>query len=631
MQGLDVRRQLAHWGGVGIGLAMMAPAALALHDLPSARLMPDEQLSVFTELGSQSARGGVAGSVVGRLGLVGWVREDVDQFTSTLGLDARLLLVEERGLWPALAIGTEALGGREVDGRDYLAVSRRVGPLDVDAGWSMGRYEGAFAKVAGLFGNQQRYRFVLGLQQQAAGSPISYSSLSRRWSDRWTTGLGWSSADGVRLEVSYQYHRSSAAARPAGTPPPPPPRGPNPAALSTDQMLVIDDQAGLVWADLGELPIGSRTLGLWASKADLLLSDSRYMTIIPVSQGIDGQALRVDRQKLRLVSYNLASAEEVVADIRPVPPPPQPRPERGWHLDMAVRLDVDTPAYGDGLGVVQSNAFELQQPIGWGLAMQTGIEVTSLSSLQRYESDDPIRSDRQRLADNQRARLRQWGLAGSDTGADWLAAGQLGWLDAQFAGVDGQWLHHNTANRLSLGAETSLVWRREPASVLAVTQGRPHFTLLGVANYAWPEVGSDVTVRAGRFLGGDWGGEVQMAHRWPNGLVSQIGLALSSGLGADEPAGGVLRMALSLPSVIRFGEQALSGRYEVRAGDLFGDRAQRLERRLDVVGVHRATSVTTALADWPEFSQEVYLPTQANQQNWQQAVGAAVALAGDGG
>lgn len=617
--------------GVGVGLAVATSPAWALDDIPSARLFANEQLSLFADSDNRSARSGMAGSVMGRLGLAGWVREDVEHYSSTLGLDTRLLLVEERGAWPAIAIGAEALAGRQDEGRNYLAFSRHFGPLDASAGWSAGRYDGAFATLVSVFGDDRRNRLMLGVQQQANGATISSASLSRRWSDTWTAGLGWSSADGLRLEVSYHYYRSNGPARVTGAPPPTPPRGPNPAIFSYDPTLVFDDQAGLIWADLDEQPISSRKLGLWASKADFILSDSRYMTIIPVSQGIDGQALRVDRQKLRLVSYNLASAEEVVADIRPVPPPPQPRPERGWRLGMVVRLDVDTPAYGEGLGVVQSNAFELQQPIGWGLAMQSSLEVTSLSSLPREEAEAPVRSDRQRLADSHRARLRHWALAGSNTGAGWLAVGQIGWLDGQFAGLDGQWLSHRPAKRLSLGTETSLVWRRAPESVLAISRDRPQIALLGMLNHAWPEDGTDLTVRAGRFLGGDWGGEVQMAHRWPSGLISQIGVAVSSGLGGDEPAGAVLRMGMSLPSIMRFGEEAMSGRYEIRAGDLFGDRAQRLERRLDVVAAHRATSVATALADWPDFSQEVYLPTHANQQNWQQAVGAAVGLADDGG
>lgn len=61
--------------------------------------------------------------------------------------DAKLVLVEESGLWPAVALGTQDYVGNRLFAADYVAIGKRLGALDLTLGYGRERIGGAFGGV----------------------------------------------------------------------------------------------------------------------------------------------------------------------------------------------------------------------------------------------------------------------------------------------------------------------------------------------------------------------------------------------------------------------------------------------------------------------------------------------------
>jgi hypothetical protein len=593
-------------------IAVAAQPPTAIDVVPIARLSPADQIALFDEASAGRDVFGAETSLSERIGLRGWLRlqaEADDALTSTAGLDARVLLLREGRFTPAVVIGTEALGGQQSDARDFVALSRRYYRSDLTVGWSRGLYEGPFAALAIDVAGNDAVWAGLGLHSTADAGPKLAFSVRSRLSDALNAALLWSPTRGGRLALTYTFDRYPAPAPRAeknGLQ-----KAPAPPRLSTDYRMTMSPADGVVWAQLDLRPMSGQRLAQLAYRADAAFDAApSTITIVPERFGLQGPALQLDRAVLRALTDHRGSAEEIVADLHTIPPPPLPRPPQPLNAGLVLRSDLDTPPSGAAIGANLATTLELDGPISGAWHWLVGVDLLRLTSESRIASDTPIRSDQVALADSRYLELRELAVGHHDGSGAWMSAAQMGWLDPQFAGVDWQGLYSLPPSRWAMGGEASLVVRRDPAAALAVMRGRVFGSALATANYAWPDQAADLTLRAGRFLGGDWGGEATVAHRWPRGVIGQVGLAVSSGR-TDDPAGAMVRLALTLPIGVQ-ADSPLQSRAELRAGGVFDDRAQRLQRRVDLVSVHHATAANAALGDWVQFLKEVYFPEAAN-------------------
>ncbi|MGB8857596.1 MAG: YjbH domain-containing protein [Burkholderiales bacterium] len=61
--------------------------------------------------------------------------------------DIKLQLLTEGKFWPAIALGAQDIFGTRIFGADYVAASKRIGPLDVTLGYGRNRIDGVFGGI----------------------------------------------------------------------------------------------------------------------------------------------------------------------------------------------------------------------------------------------------------------------------------------------------------------------------------------------------------------------------------------------------------------------------------------------------------------------------------------------------
>ncbi|MCB9979350.1 MAG: YjbH domain-containing protein [Rhodospirillales bacterium] len=127
-----------------------------------------------------------------------------------------------------------------------------------------------------------------------------------------------------------------------------------------------------------------------------------------------------------------------------------------------------------------------------------------------------------------------------------------GYIEEMFAGTGGEVLWRPFGKRFALGGELWEASRRDPSTPGAVgIADSPVWS--GHLNgwLEWPEDHLTFYAKAGRYLGGDWGGTVGLVRDFSNGAKIDASVTLTDGLDRDEfgrrsPAGQAM-LSLSLP------------------------------------------------------------------------------------
>ncbi len=104
-----------------------------------------------------------------------------------------------------------------------------------------------------------------------------------------------------------------------------------------------------------------------------------------------------------------------------------------------------------------------------------------------------------------------WNLGGGSFGR--MTAG---YLETQYAGLSGEFLHVLGDGRWSVGMMGDWVVKRDPESQLGLMDFHA-YTLLGSLNYLQPDLGLAAKLRVGRFLAGDPGARLEVARHWDTG------------------------------------------------------------------------------------------------------------------
>jgi len=533
---------LSDWGSAGLLVT------------PTARMRPE---------GTVAAGVSVVGGLYRHLftgaqllpGLEVTVRETVypnDWGLSDPGLDAKLRLLREGAWWPALAMGGRDLtrGGLDLPGKgrftgNYVVLSRRFRDVDASLGW--GRLAGHdAAPFGGIEWHTPLSGLSLKLEYAAERSDdprftsrlpvnagLAYRPLS--WLD---LGVGLEQGQRVMLRAAATLDpRRIETDRPL----PPPRVGPRPAGqpalpheivgdarasgLPARAASVTADRATL-WLDApGDVP--ARDIGRAARVlADGAPAPIETLTVVTGAAGLDGVALSLQRGDLERALRHRGSPEELwrTARIEPAasagPPPEWPA---RWAL--AVRPTLEQSLFEQGVPYASRTYVDLALSyapvrnvvLGGGLRLNLQSNLAYLDA-QALPAAEPVRSD---------VALYTQRLAGLEhLQASWLGNPAPGWhtrlsaghFEEMFGGIGGEVLYRPMLARWAVGLDANRVWKRPAWDALRVdtATGRStgHVSLYVEA----PGAARTGVLRLGRYLGGDWGGTVELAHRFENGV-----------------------------------------------------------------------------------------------------------------
>nr|WP_211112499.1 YjbH domain-containing protein [Azospirillum sp. SYSU D00513] len=376
-------------------------------------------------------------------------------------------------------------------------------------------------------------------------------------------------------------------------PSPPSPVGPRPsreAALSAQELAMVARATGLparaaaldgdravIWLD----PAGSGTapLAREAGRAVRLLADSappeaERLVVVTGAGGLEATTVTLQRGEVARAANGRGSAEEVwrTARIEPVPVNP---PDWIMRWDLALRPTLESSLFELSAPLVQRSYTDLDLSVEpWrGVLLGTGIRLNLGDNLPWLDTnalpaEAPVRSDLPLYA-LPRANLDHlygaWRLSPT---RDWHAGVTAGHFEEMFGGAGVELLHRPVQARWAAGLDINHVWKRPPGDPLHLLQGSGRMT--GHANLHLEAPGGTATgsLRLGRYLGGDWGGTLELARRFEGGLrlsahvtwtegprdgQSRIGGRLEQGVVLSIPLGasGVLPMGGSVETAIR--------------------------------------------------------------------------------
>ena len=525
------------------------------------------------------------------------------------------------------------LGGRFRRDRDPSAWPTTRGPK----AWFSGE------RVA-LFGGVEWHTPVDGLSLKLESSGDRFRALRQDEpgfdpGSRYSLGLSWRPASWADLGAAYEQGRRLMLRLSVRFDPavdadrsnrPPPGVGPRPSAgsaLSTDAIALVARSRGLpvraaqiegdvatLWLDpagSGRMPLAREVGDAARLLADLAPPQVERFRIVTGAGGLDTASVTLLRRDLERAANHRGSAEEIWRTTQlaaTADPPPDWRPR----LDLSTRLVASFDLAELGTAVAQRTHTDVMlraEPLR-GLVLGGGLRVNAASDLQLLDTNavpaaQPVRSDLPRYADRPLAldhAYAAW-LANPAEGLTTRLSG--GHLEEMYAGVGAEALFQPLAARWAFGLDLNQVWKRRPESVLAIDHGDARGT--GHASFYWeaPGAGTTTALRLGRYLGGDWGGTVEVMRRFDGGIGLTAHATWTEGpAGAQSRFGGRMDwgMALVVP-IAASGWLPVGGTVETAVRTLGRDAGQRLQQPLPLYdlrvpgGVGRLTGTWSHLLD----------------------------------
>lgn len=377
-----------------------------------------------------------------------------------------------------------------------------------------------------------------------AGLPVN-AGLSWRPVDWLEVGAGFEQGRRAMLRIATRLTPRTLSDDPADTPPPAVGARPATAATAAGSLelrrmgraeglpLVAVEAAGeraVAWLaptgmDAGPL---ARTVGRTARLlADAAPPEADAVTVVTGARGLDGVAVTLDRDGIARAANARGSAEELwrTAVIAPAAAA-GPAPGRPWGLELLVRSTLDQSLSERGLAHVfraYTDTAIRVEPLS-GLVFGAGVRAEgghSLSWLDGFAipAERPVRSDLPLYADAGPGIEHAWVSWLGTPAEGWHARLSAGHFEEMFGGVSAELLRQPPRARWALGLELNRAWKRPPGGLLrvdgdsAVTTGHLSAHLDGGGEEGWTG-----TLRLGRYLGGDWGGTVELSRRWGGGV-----------------------------------------------------------------------------------------------------------------
>ncbi len=440
--------------------------------------------------------------------------------------------------------------------------------------------------------------FVRGLPVNAG---LSYRPLP--WLD---VGAGLEQGRRAMLRVAVALALKDVPAEP---PLPPPRVGPRPEGRPAEPEEVVGDAqaAGLpargavvtreraaLWVEPGldgngALP--ARTVGRAARVlADGAPAEVEALTVVTGARGLDGVAVTFQRRELERALRRRGSAEEILRTARFEPASvagPAPPGRARWNL--AVRPTLEQSLFEQGMPYLNRTYTDVAldyTPLR-GVVLGLGLRVNLSSNLaaldtQALPASEPVRSDVPLYT--------QHAVAIEHLNASWLGTPAPAWharlsaghFEEMFGGFGTELLHRPLAARWAAGIDLNRVWKRPAWDAWRVDARSGRTTGHASLYLESPGAARTAALRLGRYLGGDWGGTLELAHRFDNGVRLGAHLTWTEGPdGGQSRIGGRLDQGITL--VIPLGAGGWlpdGGALEVATRTLGRDAGQRLRTPL---------------------------------------------------
>lgn len=433
---------------------------------------------------------------------------------------------------------------------------------------------------------------------------------------RYSLGLTWRPASWADLGAAYEQGRRLMLRLSVRFDPavegdrferPPPAVGPRPskgAALSAEAIALVARSRGLpvrsvsldgdmatLWLDPpggGRLPPAREVGDAARLLADLAPPQVERLRVVTGAAGIASAATTLLRRDLERAARHRGSPEEIwrTTVIEPADgPPPDWRPR----LDLSTRLVATFDLAELGTTLAQRTHTDVMlrgEPVR-GLVLGGGLRIDAGSDLELLDTNalpaaHPVRSDLPRYVDRPLS-LDHAYAAWLATPADGLTTRlSLGQLEEMYGGIAAEALYQPLAARWAVGLDLNRVWKRRPDSLFGIDRGDVRGT--GHASLYWeaPGAGTTTALRLGRYLGGDWGGTVEVMRRFDGGIGLTAHATWTEGPdGAQSRFGG--RMDWGLALVVPIGASGwlpVGGSVETAVRTLGRDAGQRLQQPL---------------------------------------------------
>lgn len=366
---------------------------------------------------------------------------------------------------------------------------------------------------------------------------------------------------------------------------------------------VLDDTHAVLWLDpAGQDGPAARAVG----RAARLLAEAaapgvETLTVVTGSGGLTAASFDLPRGQVERAMARRGSAEEIwrtttVAAAPPVPPPSWP-PSWSWRIMPVLTLLSDQSLFDAGVpyaGRTVTEAGVTVEPVR-GVVLDATARTTAASTLGFLDVNllpvaEPVRSDVV-LYDAVPVRAGRLMASWLSTpAAGWHTRLSAGWMEEMFAGGGAEALWKPVEARWAIGLDLNRVWKREAAAGLAVRRGSSRITGHLTAYLDSNDGMSTATLRAGRYLGRDWGATLDLSHRFDNGIavgayVTWTGgphtggnpLAAYYGLSEGRVDHG-LRLTVPLGAVWpRIGDGTADGGATITTRSLGRDAGQRLD------------------------------------------------------
>ena len=520
------------------------------------------------------------------------------------------------------------LGGRFRRDRDPSAWPTTRGPKAWFSGERVALFGGAewHTPVDGLSLKLESSgdRFRAQRQDEPGFDPGSRYNLGLSWRPTSWADLGAAYEQGRRLmlRLSVRFDPAVEADRPDH---PPPAIGPRPSAgsaLSADAIALVARSRGLPvraariedeWVTLGLAPAGrgrrpgAREVGDAARLlADLAPPQVERLRVVTGAAGLDTASVTLLRRDLERAAGHRGSPEEIWRTTQlasAAEPPPDWRP----HLDLSTRLvaTFDLAELGTTLAQRTHTDVMLRAEPLRGLVLGGGLRINAPSDLELLDTNalpaaQPVRSDLPRYTDRPIAlehAYAAWLARPMDGLTTRLSAGHL---EEMYGGIGAEALVQPLSARWAIGLDVNQVWKRRPDGLFAIDRGDARGT--GHASLYWESPGADTTtaLRLGRYLGGDWGGTVEVMRRFDGGIGLTAHATWTEGPdGAQSRFGGRMDwgVALVVP-IAASGWLPVGGTVETAVRTLGRDAGQRLQQPLPLYDLRVPGSIGRLTGTW---------------------------------
>lgn len=559
---------------------------------------------------------------------------DAPQFNSEAehlypGMDVKLKLFSEKKYRPEIALGLQSALGHKKMAAEYLALSKRVDRLDFTTGFGWGRLgtrqslpnpvvlkhlsshnsrsldgenpntpEDWFDGPMGIFGGVEYQTPINGLAVKADWTSDDFEAEKFDDPDHahyvpWSLGVAyqpykWMTAGlaygGFQQVMGYISFSPSLIAWPFKSSP----ESAQPDLIPTtvnggkgESFLIrllegktTPTQVGYVASDISnasgptpqEIKMHVTTMGL--TGPDITLNTRDIDQAIRRKQGSPEEIWRH-------ALFDRFDEKEGVAYA--------PRKPYGFRLNLANDVSLseeDTGlVYRTGLiGAYQKNLgrhFIAGQSLRFNIADNLrGLNTNRVPSLL------PVRSNVANFVHNT-VNLDRNHITGLATPFhDLHIAASIGYLEEMYAGASGEMLYRPFGKSWAIGLESALALKRDPLSPLALDMNGDHI-LTGFLNgyYEVPNTGATFTASIGRYLAGDFGGSLELANTFENG-VKVSGSITSTNASDVDAYGGRTNIYAGIKLSIPLGSLPYlpdNSSLSVNAYPLGRDTAQRLD------------------------------------------------------